>query len=437
MEDTQKIVLNSDRYLNKISRIFYILTVIVISFTGYMNQDGIYEILKLNLLSIILVSITIFYAKSVQIKLEDNLSNSIMLISGYTFSLICIMLSVKFNIYNLWLIGPMMIAMLFDTNLGLSFHLLFSFMISVTSGFTMDILIFNFILGALGCLLSKYIIDLSKVGYTLIIFLSSNITLIYIINNFMTKEALNVNVLYSVLSSIIAVATTYIAYLVYRRINGSIKAIDVHNEVGKQESTIINGTEKDGQIIYNNNPTLKLKEQSIFDVFTKDDYELVIKLKEFSEKLYNRSRYTSEVSYEATIRIHGNANLAKTGGFYCKIGRIISKNYIEEGVKLLEEHNFPPEVIQIVKQHNIKNETPKSAEAAIVMLVDSIIASTEAVKSMKESKPIPMNKLIDGIFTLRFTKSTLEESGLSSTNLNELKAFFIEELPNISKKYEM
>lgn len=424
MEEVQKNLPDAGKYLGRIAKILYLLTVCAITITGFLNKDNLYEILKFNLLSIVLVSILIFYAKENRIRFLDNSRNLIIVILSYLFSLACIMISYKVNMYNLWLIGPMVIAMLIDANFGLSFHLLFSFMLSVNAERSLDSLMYNFILGAIGCILSKYILDVKKIGYALIIFLSSNITLIVIMNNFMTQNTINSNILYSVVSSIILFGVIFIVSKIYQKSNITNNMDDT---MVKKEKKDNDGNIYNNENTYNKVNTNKAIEEEKLDQILDVNYELLLKLNEFSNKLYERSKYISEVSYHAAQKINANEKLTKAGGIYSKIGRTVGKDYIVDGVKLLEEYRFPDGVIDIVKQHNLKFGNPKSKEAAIVMITDSIIASLDAMKNMKEAKKISTSKLIEGIFSLRLSKKNLEESGLSNEEIIVLKKYFIEE----------
>lgn len=388
MVEAQKENLDPDRNLGKLSRILYLLTFSTITATGFLNKDSVYEILKFNLLFAVLISILMFYAKERKAELLDRLYNLPVLIFSYLFSVLCIIASCKFNLYNLWLIGPMMIAMLVETDFGLGIHFILSLILIANTGWSFDSFMYNFILGAIGCILAKHILDIKKIGYVLIIFLSSNITLYVVINNFMKDKTININILFSVISSILLFGILFMA----ERINNS-------NE--------------------RNNESL--------DRILGDNYELLLRFREFSKKLYDRSVYVSDVSGRAAERINANDLLTKAGGMYSKIGRIMGKDYITEGVKLLEEYQFPVEVIDIVKQHNLKYGNPKSKEAAIVMITDNIIASMDAVREMKEGKNISASKLIDGIFSLRLSKSNFAESGLTGDEIRALKNFYQEE----------
>lgn len=423
MEDVQKNPPDTGKYLRQIAKILYLLTICAVTITGFLNKDDLYEILKFNLLSIVLVTILIFYAKENRVRFLDNSKNLFIVIASYLFSLACIMLSFKFNMYNLWLIGPMVIAMLIDANFGLSFHLLFSFMLSVNADRSIDSLMYNFILGAIGCILSKYILDVKKIGYALVIFLSSDITLIVIMNNFMTQNTIDNNIVYSVISGIMLFGIAFMVSRIYEK-NNTEQIIPTKEKTEKEEAE---------KVVAYPDDTLKVSKEERLNEILDENHELLLRLKEFSKKLYERSKYISDISYGAAEKINADEKLTRAGGMYSKIGRTVGKDYIVDGVKLLEEYQFPEEVIDIVKQHNLKFGNPGSKEAAIVMITDSIIASMDAMKSMKESKNISNSKLIDGIFSLRLSKNNFEESGLSNEELKILKKYYIDEFMQSNK----
>ena len=119
---------------------------------------------------------------------------------------------------------------------------------------------------------------------------------------------------------------------------------------------------------------------------------------------------------------------------YHEIGRLISKEYIEAGVTLLTEHQFPSEVIEVVRQHNAKIEQPKSKEAAIVMMSESIVSTIAYFeKEKKKAKEAgaayteqPSGKIIENIFEIRFNKGSLDESGITIMEYKKLKQYYLE-----------
>lgn len=472
MEEVQKKPLDLKKNQIRFIKIFYLITVCAITVIGFLNNNNIYEILKFNLLSIILITILIFVAKEGNNELFHHSDQFVVFILSYLFSLGCMIGAYQYNLYYLWFLGPMIIAMIIDTKLGLNVHFLLTIIFCVSTEKTIDYLIYIFIIGTIGCILSKYILEPKKIGYAFIIFLSSNITLYVIMNQFMTHKVVSDNILFSIFSSILLFFILFIISRFYLQNWGKIHDTgnenidkDVNNIIEKEKSQIdgrinnnfkeevseelierveyttnVNSDELKNENIVRTNENSGKKNKSLevtsedLEELLNDNHELLLRLKEFSKKLYDRSTYISNISYRAAKKINANEILTKAGGMYSKIGRTVSKDYIIDGVNLLEEYHFPREVIDIVKQHNLKYENPKSKEAAIVMITDSIVASLDAIKGMKEKKYIATDKVILGIFSIRLSKSNLEESGLSKEEIEILKDFYLEEFGDFVKE---
>jgi putative nucleotidyltransferase with HDIG domain len=151
-----------------------------------------------------------------------------------------------------------------------------------------------------------------------------------------------------------------------------------------------------------------------------------MKLKECSQSFYEHALRIGDLSQRAAKEIGADEMLAKAGGLYHEIGKINGKNYIEEGIKIAKEYDFPKELTLIIKQHNIKYDKPTSVEAAIVMLSDNVESTIEYIEKTEEVKFTP-NKIIDNIFQLRMEKGTFDNSGLSLKSFKLLKDFYLKE----------
>lgn len=433
MNEVQTTRLDSNDYMKKATQYLYIITLGIVTSISIINQENIYTIIKYNLLSVILASIIMIYAKDSKTKVIQDRNNLYMVVGFFLFSLISVFLTLEFPIYYLWLVGPMIITIITDIHLGLSVHLLFAFFLSIISDYSIDRLIYNFILGALACILAKYIIEIRKVGYALVIFVSSNISLMIIMNNFMRTNTLNMNILQAVITSILLFFIVSVIYIIYKisdkktyeqQVSGQNKDInEAQNEetVHCEESIIIESDMKE-HMNYVTESSLIEELKS----YQSEDYILLRELKAYSEKLYHRSIQIGDISHQASQRIHINSDLSRVGGYYCKIGRIVSEDYINEGIHILENCEFPQVIIDIVRQHNLKYGNPRTKEAAVVMLTDNIISSIDTMKAMKDKKTISCQKLIEGIFTLRLKKGNLEESGLDIKEIKILNEFYQE-----------
>jgi len=154
-----------------------------------------------------------------------------------------------------------------------------------------------------------------------------------------------------------------------------------------------------------------------------EDFVLMKRLKEEAPELYHHAIKVGELSGMAAEMIDAEVELARAGGYYHEIGKLVSSNYIKEGIKLAKEHDIPKSVIDIIKQHNIKVGQPNTPEAALVMISDSILGSVEYMKSGKTRKLSP-DKLINGIFDARLLGGNLDRSGITLAQYKILKRFY-------------
>lgn len=159
------------------------------------------------------------------------------------------------------------------------------------------------------------------------------------------------------------------------------------------------------------------------------DYGLLLRLQEYSGQLFVHSMRISSASAQAARHMGGDVQLAQAGGLYHEIGRITGeKDYVEAGVRLTEENDFPEDLIAVIRQHSTGKEKPQSLEAAIVMFTDCIISTSEYLERNGKRAAISDEKLVDSIFQNRIAKGTLSESGLSDEDLERLRLFYVQQI---------
>ena len=163
-----------------------------------------------------------------------------------------------------------------------------------------------------------------------------------------------------------------------------------------------------------------------YDLLNDENNELLLQLKEKSASLYAHALRIGDLSSRAARAIQADEILAKAGGLYHEIGKIKEGNYIEQGLMIAEEYNFPEKLKTILKQHNIKYEKPTSVEAAIVMLSDNVVSTIEYIEKTEDYK-YSRNKIIENIFQMRMEKGTFDESRLSVKDYKVLKEFYQKE----------
>lgn len=159
------------------------------------------------------------------------------------------------------------------------------------------------------------------------------------------------------------------------------------------------------------------------------DYGLLLRLQEYSGALFIHSMRVSSVSARATRHLGGNHLLAQAGGMYHELGRIADQeDYIEAGIELAKDNDFPEELIAMIREHSTGYERPKSMEAAIIMLTDCIISTSEYLEKVGHRKQVSDEKLVNSIFQNRLEKGNLEESGLTAEQIEKLRNFYIKQV---------
>ena len=158
-----------------------------------------------------------------------------------------------------------------------------------------------------------------------------------------------------------------------------------------------------------------------------EDFALYDCVKE-NEEVYEKALVRSFLAEGAAERAGLNQALAAAGAFYCECGRIVSKNYIKEGIKLAKQYDLPEKVVSAMKEHNFKVGHPKSKENALIMLIDKLDNTIEYFEST--GKKIKPDLLIDEVCDSCLMDGRLDASGLTISEYKLIKDYLIMEVPD-------
>ncbi|TSC95556.1 MAG: HD superfamily hydrolase [Candidatus Berkelbacteria bacterium Licking1014_2] len=202
-------------------------------------------------------------------------------------------------------------------------------------------------------------------------------------------------------------------------------------------------------------------------------HPLLIKLSLEAPGTYFHTISATNLAYQATKAIKGNAFLVRAGGYYHDIGKLkkpvnfaenqqpgnnpienISPiraaamviNHIKTGVQLAKSYNLPEEVIDFIPQHHgttlvsyfytkakerglhplrrdfrYPGPKPLSKEAAILMLADSIEAAS---RTMEKPTPEKIKDLVGKIISQKQQEGQLENSGLTDNDIIVIEESF-------------
>jgi putative nucleotidyltransferase with HDIG domain len=410
-----------------------LLSAIMMVALGYLEGTTPIDILKLCILILVLLSITVFYVHSFNLKLDGLPYFRNFIIACYFISFLVAMLTRNNDEIHLWMVGGIIIAALFDMHLGLIFTYNVTFFAGFIGQISIEILVYLLIVGTLMCLLSDSMKKLNTLSITMIIVLSIQVTLLLIMNNFMLWDTMNIDAVFSLLSSAGVIAITYGVHYIYEKWTEEKKGKGNLDEIAVTLEEMPNKDLPDKSLL---NKVVQLTDEDgnhTLEEVLQLDFPLLERLKDYSDKLYNQSIQIGEISAGAAKTIHANEAIAKAGGYYHQIGRLEGKQYVEEGIKLAEAYHLPQAISDIISQHNMNYEKPQSPEAAIVMLTISIMSMKEYIIQMnkkiaeqsQQGETISYGKIVNNVFQMRLAKGSLDQSGLSVKKYNVLKDFYL------------
>jgi cyclic-di-AMP phosphodiesterase PgpH len=430
------VMLRREKPISFLSIVLGFLSVLFIFIFGHRNGSSLSMVLKFSILSVVLLTLIMFYLVMQQDKIYKQRHFTLIFGTLYLGSLIGILFVFHKPAVTIWMMGGLLIAMFFNMYLGYMVTLALVVFASFAGGYDLEFIVYLLILGTLICLLSGYMKQYSTFFYSAVIILSIQIILLFVTNNFILAKSLNITAVYSLVSTLVTLLSSFFIYTVYR-----IRKEKSEKEQAGNKSAAYNvcffdaDSAKTGDFpvdtknfnVLSAADELKLKE--ILD----SDFPLLVRLKQHSEKVYKHSLYISELCERAAKAIGANELVAKAGGLYHEIGRISNKDYVEEGIKLAEEYHLPKVIMDIIRQHNIKYDRPKSPEAAVVMITISIIATKEYLEKAERNSaargesvtPVSMKKIVENVFQMRLSKGSLDESGLTLKQYHNLKEFFL------------
>ncbi len=429
-----------------------VLSLLAIILLGLIKDASILEIAKIGTLTLVLTAASVFFIRLQEENILKKKYAKSIIITGYLISILLIMLPIQPEIYSFWMIGGLLISMLVDVKLGLLIYFNLTFILSVTITLAPETTIHFLILGVLMSLLAGAIKNKATVIYAAVILLSTNVTLAFVINNFIFDASSNYNYLSSFFSILAVLVTAFLLSAIYGKLTsgsteeeeakvGSVPAIQKVNSMAVEQmdpvtSVITAEKETSPGTAEKAEEQSKTEEQSLSsyqrgirtscELLVNLDNSLLQKLKNQNEAVYEHSLLIGDISGRAAEQIGAEEMLARAGGYYHEIGKLNGKDYILEGLIIAEEHSFPRELTSIIRQHNIKHEKPTSIEAAIVMLTDTVVATIEYIRKTDDKK-YTVEKIIDNIFQMRMDKGTFDESGISVKDYKTLKEFYLQE----------
>lgn len=154
-------------------------------------------------------------------------------------------------------------------------------------------------------------------------------------------------------------------------------------------------------------------------------YPLLANWKKKEKKSFYFCQNVARIATKAGTMIGANPDIIKAGATYHEIGKMYNKeDYVRLGISIAKKNGLPIEVANIILEHDCKKRNPQTIESAIVMLTNSILSAIEYYEKSGSKGRRPRADIVEEVMDIRLTDHSLEESGLTIKQWNELKSIF-------------
>ena len=116
---------------------------------------------------------------------------------------------------------------------------------------------------------------------------------------------------------------------------------------------------------------------SAYDIILDDDYSLAQDIRLFSMEEYTHACRVRRAAENCAIVIRAKDRTAACGGFYYRLGVMEGEPFMENAVRIAEDHCFPHDVIQILSEYPGEGRLPTTIESAIVHMASTCVTRLE------------------------------------------------------------
>ena len=159
----------------------------------------------------------------------------------------------------------------------------------------------------------------------------------------------------------------------------------------------------------------------------KENFGLVRDVRNYSAADYKHAKKVSEIAGNCAVLIDADPDVAAAGGFYYRLGRMVGKPYVENGVGLAKSNKFPMEVIKILEEYNGEQRLPSTLESAIVHIVDSVVAKFDVMDKKTLSSSWNQDILVYQTLNENSAAGLYDKSGFSMNMFLQIRDYLIKE----------
>lgn len=154
---------------------------------------------------------------------------------------------------------------------------------------------------------------------------------------------------------------------------------------------------------------------------------LLVQLKDKSREEYYRAVHTAYLSDKIAKKLGFDAQVAKAGGYYHRIGCLQGQNSWEHVRDICLEYQFPPQVLTVLQEFLQKDQKIKKKESAVLYFADAVVNSILFLMAKDAGAQLDYDQIIDTVFKKKQEDPCFQECDISVREFNEMKSIFKEE----------
>lgn len=157
------------------------------------------------------------------------------------------------------------------------------------------------------------------------------------------------------------------------------------------------------------------------------EYPLLVELKSYSKDEYYHAVHTAYLCDRVGKRLGLRDNVTKACGYYHRIGVLKGENNWDNVKMILEEHGFPQEMRDVLREYVDSGERVISKEAVVLMFCDAVISSISYLFSEDGQAELDYLPIINMVLKKKIESGMINLSDISFGEIQVIRRILLEE----------
>jgi membrane-associated HD superfamily phosphohydrolase len=171
--------------------------------------------------------------------------------------------------------------------------------------------------------------------------------------------------------------------------------------------------------------TFSSERDKVYREIMSKNYPLRREIRDFSKFEYDHALKVSYFAGKCAFETGCSISTAKAGGLYYRFPKLFDKDVNSEALKILEDHCFPMEVMDIIYEYGGEFRKPSSPESAIVHMVDAVITRIEILDEETMKSSWNQDMVIYSILNDLSGKGMYDQSQLSLNQYLKIRDYLV------------